>query len=652
MPTPPSAAYIAALIEEGRMRYAPVAAKWDRIEQLLAREHVVKIPPPYNKFIKAVKVPILADLVRRAIALLTEGYPSSTMHPLDPEGPKAQERADKIEEWTNAAMLRLEKQSGRTTFRNLIHDAVKFGLAVLWCEFTPQSWDLYDQAVLEHKDVRAGQREPRKALNQQTGRFHKETEKEVARRLDLLKRTMPLPWHETDLDPRSVYFFKDGEGIREVVISIRRERLEVGKRYGLGYRDGKLERGSLGEGLPIDTYRFPSTGWGTVDFRYHYDRHYVTYYADGLILKQEEHGYHRPPVFEIPGLSGSSRDPLRAYESLVDPLLDMIEQLDLLLTIALNVGYVGGFPMGQLVEPAESAEGLPEPDLDAEGKPMDMQPSGALAYKPGEFVRTSAELKWVPSPEVSQTLRYIVDIYLQIIRETGSLPPILKGVAQSGEQPYAAINVLNEAARSIFDPILQNTARAYEQAAEYRLWCIESDNLIGEPVYVVGADYRDQDREKRTWISLGPSDINGYYNVGIEIKAAHPMREIAIQRAGLEAWGQGAISHETMLGEYFGFPNSRREIRRRQREDFVKSPEVRSWITQRIMQKLSMFMAAPAEPVPGENTLPINAGAPAGPGLPGTPMPEPAPMQSTQGMPMVPGTPGRMPEMSGLPVAV
>lgn len=651
MANAPDVQYLDGLIAEGRARFQEFHAQCDEIEDLFHRRHAIYIPDAYKTYTQPIKTPAIEDIVRRGVALLTEGFPTASQIPVVP-GPDAQERANKVEAWLNAAFKQLERQTGRTVFRNVVEDAIKFGVGWLWCEYTPDAWDEYDTAV----DEKAAK------VRGDSGRMRAETKPEREHRLDILKRRQPLPWHLTDVDPRSVYVFKDGRGIREALIGVERPRFQIADKYGVGIVRNRLSdapeaRRSLGEGMPADHTRQSTTNWGTTTFWTHYDREYVSYYADRQLLQQRKHGYKRPPLFECRGLSTSSRDPALSYRSLVAPITHLVKSLDSLLTIFHNWAVLTGFAMLQEI-PRTDAAGLPFGDgldVDTDGKPA--QP---VKWEPGKAFRGTGEWRFIVPPSVGPAVREMITIHLQQIESVTPMPPVLKGLSPGADTPGYSLNQMRQEARMVHQIILANIGTGYEDLAEFLLWGV--DERIGEPVYVAGLDPRDERKKLRSYLGLAPSDVKGYYQINISINADAPMQDVAMLRAGIEAWQAGYLPHEYSLEHFAKIANPQPILDAIEVEKVAKLPQVAEEVARQAMQRAGFTPVIEAaaqnadQGLMGQGDVPVDAGYPNGPGLPAglPPPPEGAPPigPTMGGLAGVPQQPNTAMQPDGQPVGV
>ena len=580
----PDVEHLERRIQQAAIRDGSFVNQCYAIDEMVFRTYPVNIPKAFQKTTRVVHVPIIEDVFRRVWAELIRDYPSVSQVPLS-DHPRTQQRSNKLEAWSTSFIPASEAALDRTVFFHLVWDVIAYGVAYGQCELWMDAWDNYNRQMQSSTY--------KKIVDEKSGLSREETADEKSDRLLPLKREK-LPWRVKDLDPRTVHVWRDEDGIAEVLIEVERERIDLQNQY------GELKPNSLGIGMLVDGYGNAMSGTGQkTKFWTHYSRECVTYYAERQILKQREHGYGHPLVWEARGLSTPSHDPVKAFRSIAAPVFDMIKGLDWLLTVELNTAVISGMPMGQHVLPADT----PEANLAEDGKPK-----APIEFSPGQFVTTPGRYEWIGMPDVGPAMHNIVSTYIRIINETGSLPPVVRGLAQGPDQTGYAIRQLMDAAASIFQPLLAGIGKLYEGMFRYIYWSIEEK--IREPVYLIGADPRDDDKKKEIWLGLGPNDIRGYHKVKVEFKSAGSIRDAATQRLGLDLAGAGKLDDITLYEEYLGFTDGQRIVDRVNVQRLTNSDEVQAAVLKEIMRDWAEQMNPTPEEVPPTE---------APPGVPGTP---------------------------------
>lgn len=633
MPKPlpaPSAEYLTELIQEAQTRYRAFHERCNQIERLRQRKHPIYVPENYRPTLQEIRMPTVDDGLRRAASILTEGRPVVSITPLE-QGPRANDRANRMEAGLNAIFERLEQQTGADVFRRLMDAIITYGVGYLFCEYMPDAFLEFDEARL-------------------TGASDEE--------LDLIRKQAPLPWLLYTEDPRSVYVFRDRLGIREVLIGKELTRLKAARDFGKillqnNTGNGDLQPGELGTGVPA-FHDAPDTSWGMVKVWTHWDRTWVSTYADGKVLKRRKHNYRNPPVFEARGMTTSSDRPEEAFQGIMNPIVDLVPALDALLTMYQNWCYLSAFPMGWHEVPADAVSGI-TPDYTRE--PLQWNPGAVISGQPGE------KFEWKGAPDIGQSVQAQIKMLTQIIENTTTMPPILKGYAPGADPAGYALNQMRQEARVIFEPLLGNAGFAYQQLGEYLLWSIA--HQVEDAIFVVGTDPRDQKRKRQTLLELKPDDVKNYGRLAVSIKRNAPTRDAARAQIGAHLWQIGLISFDRTHEEYLDNANPRIEWDAITREKFMRSPQMMDMVLQemisreQIQTEVDEAAAASGQPVQGPGGAPLSApaGPPAGgppPGAPPVPFPggpEGPTVGPGMGAPPVPGggIPGAVPGMEQTP---
>ncbi len=612
VPKAPDERRIADLIAEGEDRYREAHRLWNHIDDLYYGRHALNIPELFRPFTQEIRSNKFRDDARRVVARLTIGRPVASMVPVD-DGTRAQEKATKVEGWLNSMLQQWDRQ-----FRDIVDLAVRFGVGYFHFEFLPNAWVEKNAAIAAWKE----------RLSLAKLDEYELLSKERKRELDDLAKKLPLPFRLKVLDPRAVFVFPDEFGFKEALIGTEERRLEMADRYG-----GKLLRGKLGDGTPVGQTEKPPTGWGTVKKYVHYNRKYVTIYIDDEIVDQREHGFGdlglmgRIPIVEVPGLVTSATEPEKRFESMLSAHVNLVPALDRALTQRDSWGNLTAYPSG-VYEEGEAAGAV---DLgDDEPAPLELQP--------GRWVRIphGGKLAWVPAPDTGQALTGTIESLGRMLAEATPVPPVLKGESddESGYQTYQK----RIEARSFTQPAFGSFGEAYAQVCELALYAVEE--IVEEPVFVTGLDPKDENKQLRTHLAVGPDDINSYRTVQVSITDDSPLQDLSQQQAGARFMKEGVISWYTALKNYFNESDPEAEIKRKILEDFMQSPQMKQRLLEEILAEENL--KSQVEEAAANTGMPVVG--PAGSPLGGPPPPPP-------GMPpgMPPGPPGMPPPMPGGP---
>ena len=662
----PTDDFIASWIQDQELRFRRFFQRCDRVDELYQQEHEIKIPEVYKGWTEPVRCPTVPDIIMRTKAIIGDGYPSYTVHP-NTLGPAAQDRADIMEMFLNAALPQLEKQCGRQVGSNLDEYLARYGLGYLWWQYAPQSWELYDDA--------AAVEEPIEFYDYDRGERRRETNAERTHRLDALRKRQPLPFILVDLDPRAVLQTKDfASGMRYCAVGLYKSRLDIADRYRLSLnQEGKLQKGSLSAGTPAGSERDRTLSqFGEVKFYTFYTQDWIsTYTPETGILETVPNPWPFIPVIEVPGFSTGSEKPHEAYHGIVDRILDLVPEKDRLATMWHTWAVIGSWPMGQEVLPPDALAALPTvDDLD--------KPVSQTKWAPGEMSRGPGRLEWVVAPDIGAALKGQLAYIDQEIERVTPVPPVLRGYPGGADESGYAVNQRRMEARSVSVSLLKNKVTGYELVAHLFLFGVEQIHFRGIPtdqmVYVEAVDTSDT-RKRRDYLGIGPKIIRGHYGVSCSITSDAPYQDIALLRAGLEAWQSGAFPLEWMLEHFAKVSNPSMLVKLRMLEDYKRHPEIQKILIAQLIEEAGLLgwskaaeqqgppgMAPAAGEMGGPQPELVNSAFPAGPGLPAAGQQETAPpfLEATSGggptfvggIPGVPITPNTQNLPGGFPVGV
>lgn len=562
------------------------------------------VPEGFRETTQETKLPLIRDLIRRAQAIIGDRPPLPNVVPLR-TGPESQMNADKRELWLAAAYQRMLQ---REDFHSMLTDAFSNDGECV-CKVTPnlKGWG--------------------EDLKQKDG----EADAEYNDRADTLrKRRFPFMGEHV---ATKTYFPcpPDEDGLCEVLEIAEHEAYTIADLYDLVPKKGKLVKPDGTEIGPVADKDYPSTCKVTTWI----NRTHYAILVDDKIVEKDTHDWGRPPYFHAYFSTTSSKDPAFLTESIADPVLELQDKLENMMTATENYIWLASFPSGYL-EPA-SADAIPE--FDNTGKKE-------IVMKPGKLglnIPWGMVPKWMAPPPIGQDLRMYQDT-LQKILDRVTLAPVLYGEIQgdiSGPVQTSVVAI----AKSIFGPGLANFARMYDEMAEFMQYCIE--NVIKEPV-PVWQEYMKENpggaivkRAASDWEELGPDDIKGYYSVAHKLSPIIPLEQQQKQIMLAAGVDRGVISEVRLVEEGFGISDPERELEKAAIDGYAKLETYKQMVftefEKRIMQSQNVL---------GDGTPPV---PPVGPG---GPVPQMAGAQQGQepGMPMNPMLPG--PEPAAAPINI
>ncbi|MBM4437480.1 MAG: hypothetical protein FJ029_09650 [Actinobacteria bacterium] len=170
---PPDAAYVASLEQALPAEFGARNALIERLRRLRYMEEPVAIPEAYRAIAPEVRTPLAPEQVKRVVGSLTANEPLITVPPPD-ASEAARRAAGRREQWTKAALRRMEDEAARDVFGMFVDALVSDGAGVMKLVYVPDRWAAYPR-----RDQRPD--EPDEAFNSRATLFKKAA-------------TFPLAW--------------------------------------------------------------------------------------------------------------------------------------------------------------------------------------------------------------------------------------------------------------------------------------------------------------------------------------------------------------------------------------------------------------------------------------------------------------------------
>lgn len=585
--------YINDLVADRKQYYNGLHKEIGTNRDLRYGEYKIEVPENYKSTTQVIRTPIVADMIMRIVSMLTLEEPERKCAPYNGTE-KAQRNSSLRERWTKAAWRRMEAQSGRPIWRMAMDAAVADGLGVIKVIHDKDAWLDY----------------PKRKRREDGGDYND--------RADAWKKTAPFPIFATDLDPLCYFPSKNGYKLTEVVEINKRPLKPAMQAFNVKpLGDNGWQKMEPGEPFPDDE----SLGHlaESVEVVEYWNDKEVVYLLDGKIADRRPHYYGRPPYFEVPGHISSSRDPRKAYLSVIEPFKHLIPALETLLTMKTNWAYLAAWPNMVVQNQSAFLNALPEDDN---------EPTKVLDISPGTILR--GDIRFMEPPGVGRDLDAMIDILRAMIERAG-LAAVMYGQSGSSASGYLT-NQLMTAAQLIYRPLLRNAETADEDMTRH-IWRILEKYYPKDPVFVWGSE--DRVGKSQSWLSMSGSDVNGYYAVETRIKPVLPMDEIMQADAATRWVSQGMVSKKYALEKYFNVPAPEEMADEIAVEQYLMMPEVARRIAEDAARKAGVLQEQPQAP-----QMP---GAPGGGGISPTPMPPMIPSGPEvpgNTMPMVPRSPG------------
>lgn len=549
-----------------------------RIDQQNERRYCQKkpqVPEEYAVTSTDFRSPFIFDVLRRAPGLTSTKMPTPRVLPIK-TGSKAQDNSTLREQWLKGAYRRMERG---TPIYHLIMDSLSGDGCAIWkCILDKHLW-----AAPDREDG--------------------ESDTEYLERTGEHRRAnFPFYWEHV---PAKTFFPIPNESnpYAEVLIITQQSGAALAKRYGLSVMNGKWVKGKKGE-IPVGEAKFVEY-WGETEW---------CYMVEGIIVKQGEHEYGKPPFFVAP-LTVTTDEPAKQFYGLAWPMMYLQDTLDSLITAQLNHVMLNSFPYPAL-------EPLGDQAIPLEGDEAVVKLKRGEPYIPPPGYR----LVWLQAPNVGSDLTHMRNMIKEVLDQVG-LAPVLFGNFP-GDTSGTAANTMVAVAKSIFGPGLVNVARAFDEMAGFMQRMVEKIAKKPEdaiPVYYA-ADGKD---ESSGFIELYAKDVAGYYDVQHTLDPVLPAEQNLKYMYLADANVRGLVPKRHVIEEGMQIANPEDMLDEVWVEEAEKLPQVQNIILQEALKPYTSSAANPGGGNPlaalmGANPL---GGAPignAGPANTGTPKNMPA----------------------------
>ncbi|MGH2371396.1 MAG: hypothetical protein ACRDI2_24755, partial [Chloroflexota bacterium] len=294
-------------------------------------------------------------------------------------------------------------------------------------------------------------------------------------------------------------------------------------------------------------------------------------YVDGVLVDGGPllgPAWHPLPVFRAYGLSTAMGD--ETYTGVAAPmhLLELIDLLDQIITMELHISFWSAFP--PLLEEDKTSGGpgatglsgdlLADPEQiqqPARGRTQDIR-----VIEPGRFYSVPPGRQWrylVMPPEATVHLERLYTKATALIDLIG-IPSVFRGNSGSGQAGYA-IAQLMIAAKSLYDPVIENSTACVATAAQYLMWQVWKRFPEGVPLRYGGDAARGR---LKGWRTLTPTDIapdasgagkgSPFLACSVTADPLLPVDEAQLEQRGINALSAGAVDVLTMREKYFSDP--------------------------------------------------------------------------------------------------
>jgi hypothetical protein len=542
----------------------------DRIRDLRYMRLDPVIPGPYELTTLKVKTPLVGDQITKLVGNLTANGFMIHVPPPTP-GPQGQRKASFLEHACMALYQRLIADARRDLFHKYFDSAVESGEGIIKVLWEPHRWDQFPDKAPD---------EPAKDYTARSNEFKK-------------KSRCPISWRI--IDRRTYYPFYDDDGLAQVIEIAQRPRTALYDQFGKDAVNSALE----GIGAPIPDSPSTSTSPGQkLTLIEYWDREWVCYvvttnvtepltdhFEDGDVrlgglLRAFKHGYNRVPYFAGFGDETSSDDPNYMGQSAAYGVKDIVPLLDSQLTMWGNVAFLTGYPSFKRIVPPGSVESQYVENTDAEG-------TANYPFEPGMIYEQpeGGDMEVIDFGTGLNALTAMIGQLKEMVNGT-LMPSIMQGVPPGSRTAAFAIQNLTESAKQKYNQCVTNAKFAWSEAFNFTLWLIEEK--VRQPVYLLSSMTDEKTTKKyMDWFVLGPEDINGYYNVEVEIKPHVPSDQMQ-QGVFEESMVKARLHSRLQAMENTGDEHPDETDDQIAIEEYMMEPDVKAFIVQQAVQRAGL----------------------------------------------------------------
>ena len=606
---PPTENYIKELLNDRREYFSSgensLHAHVRETRSLRYMENEIKIPENYKASTQVIHLPTIPDMLLRIVSTLTADDPKIQVPP--PSSKLSDQRNSSLRErWTSSALKRMQLEQDRPVLRMGIDAACADGLGV---------WKIIDK-----RDVWNGEPKRKK---------RGEDAQDYLDRVSKFRKGAKFPIVWFDLDVLNYFPVHNGLELVEVLEVSKQSAIPAMKALGVK----KLPNGEYTDLRPGEVLD-ESQSYGTriLEVGEYWSNNYAAYTLDGNLVKEPiENKYGRPPYFPVAGHTTSSRDPAKAYASVVEPFKHLIPALERLLTMKTNWAYLAAWPF-MTKEDSLGPVLLPDNAEDV----ADIEPGRILSG-----------VKFMSPGNVGRDVDQLIEI-LRLMIDRSGLAAVMYGQGAASSSGYMVSQLLT-AAQIVYRPILANAEMTLSRCIEH-IWRIV-ESVLADDVYVWGDASR---RGQKEWLALTPKDIDGYYAVNVSMRPLLPMDEIAQGDAAIRLVGSGLVSRRYARERKLAIESPEEMADEVAVERYMDSPEIQQRIMLDAAKEAGLIPEPPPPPPPGiippevQGTGgPIN---PVGPIVPGMETIQPPPLGT--GIAAGEAPPGMPPGIGGPPIVI
>jgi hypothetical protein len=241
-----------------------------------------------------------------------------------------------------------------------------------------------------------------------------------------------------------------------------------------------------------------------------------------------------------------------------------------------------------------------------EPKTISFKPNEALILEDTEIVMPFQGLS------VGKEYQWVYQALMSLSAQAGPSNLLAGEGAGANEAGYTWNSRMNAALTQLHRIVTEHTTQVSELLS-FIGWFVE--NVIKLSVHIL-ADETDTKKPTKKWITAGPEDFNGYYQVDVARDPLLPQNEQSRSQLGAFLVKENIVSERRNMEEYQGIENPEQEERQKLLEAVKREfavPMLKKDLETMLYPRLAAPPAAPASGLVDQFGNPMNGGG----GVPG-----------------------------------
>lgn len=499
------------------------------------QEKKVEIPAAYQQTAQEVRLPILSDTIDLMVAICDDAPWRVHVDPYD-DTITAQRNSSLREKWSEAVVRETEQKVGRPVTSMVRANQIADGLGVLKVIYDPDAW----------KDLPTA----KSLFKKSASKLDEDELKEFDAAVETAKKG-GLPISFVDVDPVNWHPIYGSDGQVDACIEImERPVRSVLAKYSGKIRwegEGIVPVGPLGEPYPYHGFDTQYDSRPHIKVWEYHDRNDSLTFVEDVLVKSVHHGMGEVPYFHCFAKPAPDRNPERHSRPPTYKQVWLLDLMDRFWTMMSNAGYLFCYPTPITITPND----LDIP-LGDDGRPITPE------FEVGKHMTLyeGQEFKFVTPPsEHLQLMGNLIQQAMRMHEVSSGLGPAIRGVG-GGDQAGYAINQLISASMLTLHPAIKQFDFMMARAIRYVWKLIEKRIKTGVPIWADSTNKDDKTASgsvKKKWLTLGPSDIKGYYRVTVETKPLVDQMRISKGSFAAQMVKGKLLDRRRAIEEYLGY---------------------------------------------------------------------------------------------------